>query len=107
MVIVVNALDPEAARPFNKVTVNVAQDMVDARGRERVLTYRVDSEGNINFLNTKNEMNNTEIKVTGKIKYNKNFKAPLPDFFTVSNHLHINFYLQENANAYEKQTALP
>ena len=49
LVIVVNALDPEAARPFNKVTVNVAQDMVDARGRERLLTYRVDSEGNINF----------------------------------------------------------
>jgi len=49
LVIIVNALDPEAARPFNKVTVNVGQDMVDARGRERLLTYRVDSEGNINF----------------------------------------------------------
>ncbi len=49
LIIVVNALDPEAARPFNKVTVNVSQDMIDARGRERLLTYRVDSEGNINF----------------------------------------------------------
>ncbi len=49
LVIVVNALDPEAARPFNKITVSVSQDMVDARGRERLLTYRIDSDGNINF----------------------------------------------------------
>jgi len=49
LVIVVNALDPEAAKPFNKVTVSVSENMTDARGRETLLTYRVDSEGNINF----------------------------------------------------------
>lgn len=49
LVIIVNALDAEAARPFNKVIVNVTMDMVDARGRERLQTYRIDSEGNVNF----------------------------------------------------------
>lgn len=49
LVIVVNALDAEAARPFNKIAVNVAQDMVDARGRERLQTYRVNPDGNIIF----------------------------------------------------------
>ena len=49
LVIIVNALDAEAARPFNKTSVSVSTDMLDARGRERVQTYRVDSEGNINF----------------------------------------------------------
>ncbi len=49
LVIIVNALDPEAARSFNKVAVNVQQDLVDARGRERLQTYRIDSDGNIDF----------------------------------------------------------
>ncbi len=49
LVIVVTALDAEAAKPFNKVAVNVPIDMVDARGRERMQTYRVDSDGNIDF----------------------------------------------------------
>ena len=49
LVIIVNALDVEAAKPFNKATVSVSLDMLDARGRERIQTYRVDSEGNINF----------------------------------------------------------
>jgi len=49
LVIIVNALDTEAARPFNKVAVTVSQELTDARGRERVQTYRIDSEGNIDF----------------------------------------------------------
>lgn len=49
LVIVVNALDAEAARPFNKTSVSVSQDLLDARGRERIQTYRVDPDGNINF----------------------------------------------------------
>jgi len=49
LVIIVSALDIEAAKPFNKVAVNVPQDLVDARGRERLVTYRIDSEGNVNF----------------------------------------------------------
>jgi len=49
LVIIVNALDPEAAKPFNKVAVSVSADLVDARGRERLQTYRIDSEGNVNF----------------------------------------------------------
>lgn len=49
LVIVVNALDAEAARPFNKSSVSVSLDILDARGRERIQTYRVDSDGNIAF----------------------------------------------------------
>jgi len=49
LVIIVNALDAEAAKPFNKVAVSVSADLVDARGRERLQTYRIDSDGNINF----------------------------------------------------------
>lgn len=49
LVIIVNALDAEAARPFNKSSVSVSLDILDARGRERIQTYRVDPDGNINF----------------------------------------------------------
>ena len=49
LVIIVNALDPEAARSFNKVIVNVTNELVDARGRERLQTYRIDSDGSIDF----------------------------------------------------------
>ncbi len=49
LIIVVNALDSEAARPFNKSSVTVSQDLLDAQGRETIQTYRVDPEGNINF----------------------------------------------------------
>jgi len=49
LVIVVNALDAEAARPFNKASVSVSLDILDARGRERMQTYRIDPNGNINF----------------------------------------------------------
>jgi len=49
LVIVVNALDAEAARPFNKASVSVSLDILDARGRERIQTYRIDPNGNINF----------------------------------------------------------
>ena len=49
LVIIVNALDAEAARPFNKSSVSVSLDVLDARGRERIQTYRVDPDGNVNF----------------------------------------------------------
>ena len=49
LVIIVNALDSEAARPFNKSSVSVSLDILDARGRERIQTYRVDPDGNVNF----------------------------------------------------------
>ena len=49
LVIIVNALDAEAARPFNKSSVSVSIDILDARGRERIQTYRIDPDGNINF----------------------------------------------------------
>jgi len=49
LVIVVNALDAEAAKPFNKSSVSVSLDITDARGRERLQTYRIDPNGNINF----------------------------------------------------------
>ena len=49
LVIIVNALDAEAARPFNKSSVSVSLDVLDARGRERIQTYRVDPDGNISF----------------------------------------------------------
>ena len=49
LVIIVNALDGEAARPFNKSSVFVSLDVTDARGRERIQTYRVFPNGNINF----------------------------------------------------------
>ena len=49
LVIVVNALDAEAARPFNKSSVSVSIDILDARGRERIQTYRIFPNGNINF----------------------------------------------------------
>lgn len=49
LVIIVNALDSEAARPFNKSSVSVSLDILDARGRERIQTYRVDPNGNVNF----------------------------------------------------------
>jgi polysaccharide export outer membrane protein len=58
LVIIVNALDPEAARPFNKAAVSVPSTAgfsgtnnpaLDAQGRQRIQTYRVDPEGKINF----------------------------------------------------------
>ncbi|MGA9271741.1 MAG: polysaccharide biosynthesis/export family protein, partial [Lutimonas sp.] len=55
LVIIVNALDAEAARPFNKYAVTVPQNIsgqvtaLDAQGRQRIQTYRVDPDGNINF----------------------------------------------------------
>ena len=49
LIIVVNAMDAEAAKPFNKVAISVTTELQDARGRERLQTYRIDSEGNIDF----------------------------------------------------------
>ena len=49
LVIVVNALDPEAARPFNQTSVSYTDDIRNSYGRERVQSYIIDSDGNINF----------------------------------------------------------
>ena len=57
LIIIVNALDAEAARPFNKTSVSVPinsggginNQALDAQGRQRIQTYRVDPDGNINF----------------------------------------------------------
>lgn len=49
LVIIVNAIDAEAAKPFNQIIVNFTDDMVEARGRERLQTYIINSDGNINF----------------------------------------------------------
>ena len=53
LVIIVNALDAEAAMPFNKTSVAVSTNLRDAYGRERLQTYRVDSDGNIDFARQK------------------------------------------------------
>jgi len=51
LVIVVNALDPEAARPFNLVNVATATstDRLAATGRETLQSYIVDPDGNVDF----------------------------------------------------------
>ena len=49
LVIIVNALDPDAARPFNLTSVSVAQDNRFATGRETLQTYIVDLEGMVDF----------------------------------------------------------
>lgn len=49
LIIVVNALDPEAAKPFNLTAVSYTDDVRNSYGRERVQSYVVDSEGNIDF----------------------------------------------------------
>lgn len=49
LIIVVNALDPEAARPFNQTSVSYSDDVRNSFGRERIQSYIVDSEGIINF----------------------------------------------------------
>ncbi|MCK4562169.1 MAG: polysaccharide biosynthesis/export family protein [Flavobacteriaceae bacterium] len=49
LVIVVNALDAEAAKPFNQTAVSYSAERLDAYGRERLQSYLIDSEGNVNF----------------------------------------------------------
>ena len=88
LVIIVNALDAEAAKPFNKVAVSVSADLVDARGRERLQTYRIDSDGNVNFpvlgkiklsgLNREQATNLLQGKLTDYIK------DPIVDIETVN-----------------------
>ena len=88
LVIIVNALDAEAAKPFNKVAVSVSADLVDARGRERLQTYRIDSYGNVNFpvlgkiklsgLNREQATNLLQGKLTDYIK------DPIVDIETVN-----------------------
>ena len=88
LVIIVNALDAEAARPFNKSSVSVSTDLLDARGRERIQTYRVDPDGNVNFpvlgkikiagLNRTQATNMLQEKLTDYIK------DPIVDIETVN-----------------------
>jgi polysaccharide export outer membrane protein len=49
LIIIVNAIDAEAARPFNLFAASFNNDISVARGQERLQTYIVDSEGNIDF----------------------------------------------------------
>ena len=49
LIIVVNALDPEAARPFNLVNVAISDNPQAATGRESLQTYIVDPDGNVDF----------------------------------------------------------
>ena len=53
LIIIVNALDPEAARPFNLTNVATSDSRgsvgVAATGRETLQTYIVDPEGNVDF----------------------------------------------------------
>jgi len=51
LIIVVNALDPEAARPFNltNVATSTTQDRLAATGRETLQSYIVDPDGNVDF----------------------------------------------------------
>ncbi len=50
LIIIVSAIDAEAARPFNLLAVSYSEDMRYATvGRERLQSYIVDPDGNINF----------------------------------------------------------
>ncbi len=49
LIIVVNGVDPEAVKPFNLTAVAVSQNRLDGYGRERLQTYIIDPEGNIDF----------------------------------------------------------
>jgi len=49
LVIVVNGVDPEAVKPFNLTAVSVSQNRLDGYGRERIQTYIIDPDGNIDF----------------------------------------------------------
>ncbi len=56
LVIVVNAIDAEAAKPFNQMAVSYMDDIRYAMGRERIQTYIIDHEGMV------------EMPVIGKVK---------------------------------------
>jgi len=47
LIIVINALDAEAARPFNQTAVSYSTERQDAYGRERLQSYLIDSNGNV------------------------------------------------------------
>ena len=78
LVIVVNALDPEAARPFNQTSVSYTEDIRSSVGRERIQSYLIDSDGIIKFpvlgeiklsgLNREQATNLIEDKLTDYIK---------------------------------------
>lgn len=50
LIIIVSAIDSEAARPFNLMAVSYSEDVRYASvGRERLQSYIIDPEGNIDF----------------------------------------------------------
>ena len=49
LIIIVNAIDSEAARPFNQTSVSYSEDLRQSYGRERIQSYIIDSDGNIEF----------------------------------------------------------
>ena len=88
LVIMVNAMDPEAARPFNKSSVSVTMDIRDAVGRERIQTYRVDPDGNINFpvlgLINIAGLNRAQATIMLQEKLTDYIKNPIVDIETVN-----------------------
>jgi len=88
LVIIVNALDPEAAMPFNKSSVSVSLDVLDARGRERIQTYRIDPDGNVNFPVLGNikisGLNRTQATIMLQEKLADYIKDPIVDIETVN-----------------------
>ena len=88
LAIIVNALDAEAAKPFNKATVSVSMDAMDARGKERIQTYKVDSEGQIDFPVLGNikiaGMSREQATTMLKEKLSDYIKNPIVDIETVN-----------------------
>ena len=88
LVIIVNALDAEAARPFNKSSVSVSLDITDARGRERLQTYRIDPDGNVNFpvlgMIKVAGLNRTQATKMLQEKLSDYIKNPIVDIETVN-----------------------
>ena len=88
LVIIVNALDAEAARPFNKSSVSVSLDVQEARGRERIQTYRIDPDGMINFpvlgKIKLSGLNRTQATTMLQEKLTDYIKDPIVDIETVN-----------------------
>ncbi len=49
LIIVVNAIESESAKPFNQNSVSYSDDIRQSYGRERIQSYIIDPEGKIDF----------------------------------------------------------
>ncbi|MCF6296974.1 MAG: polysaccharide biosynthesis/export family protein [Flavobacteriaceae bacterium] len=88
LIIIINALDPEAARPFNLTAIAFSDNTLDGRGRERIQTYIVDFEGNVDFpvlgkikLSGLNRQQATKLIENKLVDY---LKAPIVSIKTVN-----------------------